>query len=110
MRVGEEPNSFSKVFKNFQNLIINVFILYFIIFFSLPFLGLYKSYPLNRNLVLEICKERVYTHIVSTHMHEQRSQHDAKFISNIWGQLDLIFPSKIISYHLLTKVTSRSYK
>jgi hypothetical protein len=44
MRVGEEPNSFSKVFKNFQNLIINVFILYFIIIISfllLPFLGLY---------------------------------------------------------------------
>jgi hypothetical protein len=33
--------------------------------------------PLNRNLVLEICKERVYTHIVSTHMHKQKSQHDA---------------------------------
>jgi hypothetical protein len=31
----------------------------------------YKSYPLNRNLVLEICKERVYIHIVSTHMHKQ---------------------------------------
>jgi hypothetical protein len=76
------------------------------IYIFLPILGLTNPTPLNRNLVLEICKERVYTHIVSTHMHEQRSQHDAEFISNIWGQLDLI----IISYHLLTKVTSRSYK
>jgi hypothetical protein len=40
-------------------------------------IGCYKSYRLNRNLVLEICKERVYTHIVSTHMHKQKSQHDA---------------------------------
>jgi hypothetical protein len=26
--------------------------------FLLPILGLYKSYPLNRNLVLEICRKR----------------------------------------------------
>jgi hypothetical protein len=38
--------------------------------------GLYKSYPLNRNLVLEICKERVHNHIVSEHMHKQKFQHD----------------------------------
>jgi hypothetical protein len=36
-------------------------------------LGLTDPAPLNRNLVLEICKERVYTHIVSTHMHKQKS-------------------------------------
>jgi hypothetical protein len=34
--------------------------------------GYYKSYPLNRNLVLKICKKRVYTHIVSKHMHKQK--------------------------------------
>jgi hypothetical protein len=34
-------------------------------------LGITNPTPLNRNLVLEICKERVYTHIVSTHMHKQ---------------------------------------
>jgi hypothetical protein len=70
----------------------------------------YKFYPLNRNLVLEICKERVYAHIVSTHMHKQKSQHDALFISNTCGQLDLIIPPKTVSYQLLTKVTLRSYK
>jgi hypothetical protein len=32
--------------------------------------GLYKSYPLNRNLVLEICK-RVHNHVISKHMHKQ---------------------------------------
>jgi hypothetical protein len=52
----------------------------------------------------------MYTHIVSTHMHTQKSQHDAYLISNTWGQLDLIIPRKIVSYHLLTKVTFRSYK
>jgi hypothetical protein len=28
------------------------------LFFSVQIFGLYKSYPLNRNLVLEICKKR----------------------------------------------------
>jgi hypothetical protein len=37
-----------------------IFILSFSFFYSTNF-GPYKSYPLNRNLVLEICKERVYT-------------------------------------------------
>jgi hypothetical protein len=31
----------------------------FFIFFILPIFGLYKSYPLNKNLVPEICKERM---------------------------------------------------
>jgi hypothetical protein len=66
-----------------------------------------NSTPLNRNLVLEICRERVYAHIVSTHMHKQKSQHDALFISNTCGQLNLIIPPKIVSYQL---VTFRSYK
>jgi hypothetical protein len=83
--------------------------LLFIIFFP-PTLGFTNPTPLKNNLVLEICKERVYTHIVSIHMHKQKSQHDAYFISNTWGRLDLIIPPKIVSYHLLTKVTSRSYK
>jgi hypothetical protein len=39
--------------------------------------GYYKSYPLNRNLVLEICKKSVYNHIVSEHMHKQKSHYDA---------------------------------
>jgi hypothetical protein len=39
-----ELNRFSKVFKNTQNPIINVFILYFI-FFILPILGLYNISP-----------------------------------------------------------------
>jgi hypothetical protein len=43
-------------------------------------------------------------------MHKQKSQHDAQFISSTWGQLDLIIPSKVVSYQLLTKVTLRSYK
>jgi hypothetical protein len=30
----------------------------FTIFSSYTFFGYYKSYPLNRNLVLEICKKR----------------------------------------------------
>jgi hypothetical protein len=51
----------------------------------------------------------MYTHIVSEHIHKQKSQHDAYFISNTWGQLDLIIPPKIVSYHLLTTVTFRSY-
>jgi hypothetical protein len=29
----------------------------FLLFFLIQILGLYKSYPLNRNLVLEICKK-----------------------------------------------------
>jgi hypothetical protein len=52
----------------------------------------------------------VYNYIVLEHMRTQKCQHDAYFISHIWGQLDLIIPPKIVSYHLLTKVTFRSYK
>jgi hypothetical protein len=99
---------FQKIPKaRFLNLFI-YFIIIIIIFITN--FGLYKSSPLNRNLILEICKERVYTHIVSTHMQKQKSQQDVQFISNAWGQLDLIIPPKIVSYHLLTKVTFRSYK
>jgi hypothetical protein len=63
------PYKFSKVSKILETLSY--------IFFLLPNFGLYKSYPLNRNLVLDICKKKMYTHIVSTHMHKQKSQHDA---------------------------------
>jgi hypothetical protein len=48
----------------------NYFMIY-IFFFLLPLLGLTNPTPLNRNLVLEICKERVYTHIISTHIRKQ---------------------------------------
>jgi hypothetical protein len=80
------------------------------IFSLFTFLGITNPTPLNRNLVLEVCKKRVYAHIVSTHMHKQKSQHDALFISNTWGQLDLIILLEIVSYQPLTKVTFRSYK
>jgi hypothetical protein len=81
----------------------------YIYVFLLPILGLTNPTPLNRNFVLEICMERVYNHAVSKHMHKQKSQHDAYFISNTWGQLDLIIPPTIVSHRLLTKVTFRSY-
>jgi hypothetical protein len=48
--------------------------------------------------------------LLTTHMYKQKSQHDAQFISGTWDQIDLIIPAKIVSYHLLTKVTFRSYK
>jgi hypothetical protein len=35
------------------------------------FLGITNPTPLNRNLVLEICKKRVYNHVISKHMHKQ---------------------------------------
>jgi hypothetical protein len=44
--------------------------------------GYYKSYPLNRNLVLKICKKRVYTNFVSKHMHKQNLSMMHNFISN----------------------------
>jgi hypothetical protein len=53
------------------------FIYYFYFIFSLYQFWIYKSYPLNRNLVLEICKEMVYNYVVTEHMHKQKSQHDA---------------------------------
>ena len=110
----KDPNEFSKGSNNSQNTILNIFVYLFYLFVYLYFfiihiLGLTNPTPLNRNLVLEICKERVYTHIVSTHA-QTKSQHDAYFISNTWGQLDLIIPPKIVSYQILTKVTFRSYK
>jgi hypothetical protein len=55
---------------NLLFLFLHIFILLFI-FFYIRILGLTNLMPLNRNLVLEICKERVYTNIVSTHMHKQ---------------------------------------
>jgi hypothetical protein len=36
----------------------NTCIYLFYYFYLIRILGLYKSYPLNRNLVLEICKKR----------------------------------------------------
>jgi uncharacterized membrane protein (DUF106 family) len=39
------------------------FIIIIIYFFLIQILGLTNPTPLNRNLVLEICKERVYTHL-----------------------------------------------
>jgi hypothetical protein len=36
-------------------------------------LGVTNPTPLKNNLVLEICKERVYTHIILEHMHKQRN-------------------------------------
>jgi hypothetical protein len=53
------------------------YIYFIIICFSLYAFWALQILPLKRNLVLEICKEMVYTHIVSTHMHKQKSQHDA---------------------------------
>jgi hypothetical protein len=53
------------------DILISLFIILFHSFFFLPVLGFTNPTPLNRNLVPEICKERVYTHIVSTHMHKQ---------------------------------------
>jgi hypothetical protein len=51
------------------------FILYF---FLTQILGLYKSYPLNRNLVLEICKKMdVYSYCVRTYAQTKNSRHDA---------------------------------
>jgi hypothetical protein len=41
-----------------QNTFINTCIYLFYYFYFIQILGLYKSYPLNRNLVLEICKKR----------------------------------------------------
>jgi hypothetical protein len=61
----------------FTILFLHIFILLLLINFLYTDFGPYKSYPLNRNLVLEICKERVHNHIVSEHMHKQKSQHDA---------------------------------
>jgi hypothetical protein len=44
-----------------------IYLFILLLFFSYTNFGLYKSYPLNRNLVLEICKERVYTQHICTH-------------------------------------------
>ena len=47
------------LFLNSQSIIILYLLIYFIIiFFFFTSFGPYKSYPLNRNLVLEICKDR----------------------------------------------------
>jgi hypothetical protein len=41
----------------FENSLFYYLFIYLVIIFYTGF-GLYKSYPLNRNLVLEICKKR----------------------------------------------------
>jgi hypothetical protein len=56
---------------------ISLFYYFMIYIFSSTKFRSYKSYPLNKNLVLEICKKRVHNHIVSEHMHKQKSRHDA---------------------------------
>jgi hypothetical protein len=52
----------SKGFKNSKFSIIDILIslFYYFIFIFLPFLGFTNPTPLKRNLVLEICKKRVY--------------------------------------------------
>jgi hypothetical protein len=61
----------SKGLKKSKISIIDILIsLFIILFFSTSF-GFTNPTPINRNLVLEICKERVYTHIISKHMHKQ---------------------------------------
>ena len=50
---------------------------FILLLFFIPILGFTNPTPLNRNLVLEICKKGMYTHIVSSHMHKQKSRHDA---------------------------------
>ena len=41
-----------------KHLVINLFIYSFYYFFLIPILGFTNPTPLNRNLVLEICKKR----------------------------------------------------
>jgi hypothetical protein len=60
---------FSKFSHNLRylNLLFYLFMYYFIIFSYTNFRA-YKSYPLNRNLVLEICKEMdVYSYCLNTY-------------------------------------------
>ena len=67
--------------------------------YSLPIvykLGITNPTPLKNNLVLEIYKKRVYTHIVSTHMHKQNLSMMHIFISKTFGQIDRIIIPKII--------------
>jgi hypothetical protein len=65
-----------------SSFILLLLLFYFI--FLVQILSLTNPTPHNRNLVLEICKKRVYNHIVSTHKHKQKPQHDARLISNTW--------------------------
>jgi hypothetical protein len=76
-----------------------LFIYYYYYYFTLcKFLGLYKSYPLNKNLVLEICKKNeVYPYCLKTYA-QTKSQHDAYLISKTQGQIDLIIIPKIVKY------------
>jgi hypothetical protein len=64
----------------FTILFLLIFILLLLInFFSYTDFGPYKFYPLNRNLVLEICKERGITmlsQVLNTYA-QTKSQHDA---------------------------------
>jgi hypothetical protein len=69
-----------------------------IYFFLLPNLGLTNPTPLNRNLVLEICKKKGCNHVISKHMHRQNLSMMHNFISNTYGQLDLIIIPNIVKY------------
>jgi hypothetical protein len=59
---GKDLNKFSRVFGNSRNTILDILIslfYYFMIYnFFLLILGLTNPTPLNRNLILEICKKR----------------------------------------------------
>jgi hypothetical protein len=80
------------------------------IFFFYQILGFTNPTPLNRNLVLEICKKNeVYPYCLKTYA-QTKSQHDAYLISKTRGQIDLIMITKIVKYLLLAKLIFRSYK
>jgi hypothetical protein len=52
----EKSNRFQMSSKILTTLLYKFF--YLLFYYFLPKFGLYKSYPLNRNLVLEICKKK----------------------------------------------------
>jgi hypothetical protein len=56
-----------RIFLSFQNRVY----LFISLFYYYTNFRPYKSYPFNRNLVLEIYKEMVYNHVISKHMHKQ---------------------------------------
>jgi hypothetical protein len=79
-------------------------------YFLYKFLGLTNPTPLTEISSSRFVRKGYITMLSQNICTNKNLSMMHTFFSNTWGQLDLVIPPKIVSYHLLTKVTFRSYK
>jgi hypothetical protein len=82
----------------YLNLLFYTSCIYFIIIFLIPILGLTNPTPLTEISSSRFVRKRGCNHVISKHMHKQNLSMMYNFISNTYGQLDLIIIPNIVKY------------